>query len=135
MDVSFIDQWSLIKWSTMTMTDGGLEFCMFPVWITNNQYYHKWSMTAPKWGLEDFNFEYIKYESPMNVDYDGWLQWAMKYFSSACLNSQNDSPMTIKKWLVIADSEFLFNPISGPWNRFWSSYHRFWAHLVLPESA
>ena len=63
----FIDQWSINKLLTMAMTDGGLEFCMFPVWFTNNQYYHEWSMTARQWGLEDFDFEYIKYESPMSV--------------------------------------------------------------------
>ena len=61
----------------MAMTDEGLEFCMLPVWITNIQYYHKWSMTALH-----FIFEYIKYELPMAVDYDRWLQWAIEDFSS-----------------------------------------------------
>ena len=58
-------------------------------------------MTARQWGLEDFDFEVIKYESPMAIDYDCWLHWAMEYFSSAYI-------CTLKMILLALKFTFLF---------------------------
>ena len=74
----------------MTMEDWGSTCFQYESPTINMIMKDQWRHDSQR-GLEDFNFKFIKYESPMATDYDGWLQWAMEDFSSACMYSQNDS--------------------------------------------